>query len=383
MMGNWPVGPDLELPMYAALANGRYLYGAHWQRIFADPEIRAAMRKKFDQLARRPLLASAKQVDDATIHEALWPHAFPFADISVYGNRVYTASPEGLFVYDWVWEDIDDTRTPIAGERRWDAPLMAIETGYGTIAMAAGDAGLFELPVDDYAATSIHPRDPDQRLSTHTSDLHWMYYSVLGSSRYSGGALASFRRATGEDAPREFDRVLTPSEIFAGEIHGESELTPGYLWGAQDKLYWAHAGDLLAMSYHPGRRQSSQFDALGSVRKPAGDVISAKAATYGSVVETMSNLNVYASNGQSYSTADEPVNWRAFPRSLRYLNQLHIVFEDRLEIWAFTHDFLVDQEVKTLGTRFSERDPRQRRSRQSSLQPDRQEPDEPRPHVPF
>jgi hypothetical protein len=90
-------------------------------------------------------------------------------------------------------------------------------------------------------------------------------------------------------------------------------------------------------------------------------VIDAETAIYGVMVETDTDLSVLASDGRSYRVGEEPVNWRAFPRSLRYLNQLHVILEDRLEIWAFNDDFFVDQDKKKLGIRYSEREPRRRR----------------------
>jgi hypothetical protein len=45
----------------------------------------------------------------------------------------------------------------------------------------------------------------------------------------------------------------------------------------------------------------------------------------------------------------EPVNWRVFPRSKHYANHLHVVYDDRLEVWSFNHDYFLDQKKKRLG----------------------------------
>ncbi len=43
------------------------------------------------------------------------------------------------------------------------------------------------------------------------------------------------------------------------------------------------------------------------------------------------------------------MHWRVFPRSDHYSNQLHIIYDDRLEIVSFVHDYFVDQSSKLSG----------------------------------
>lgn len=43
------------------------------------------------------------------------------------------------------------------------------------------------------------------------------------------------------------------------------------------------------------------------------------------------------------------MNWRVFPKSQDYLNQLHIIYEDQLVIHSFTQDYFVDQKAKLAG----------------------------------
>jgi len=45
----------------------------------------------------------------------------------------------------------------------------------------------------------------------------------------------------------------------------------------------------------------------------------------------------------------ESVHWRVFPRSENYSNQLHIIYEDHIQIVSFVHDYFVDQSQKLLG----------------------------------
>jgi hypothetical protein len=86
-------------------------------------------------------------------------------------------------------------------------------------------------------------------------------------------------------------------------------------------------------------------------------VISARVAPFGSVVELHDGLLVIPTKGKTIFLPGEPTNWRVFPRSEDYVNQLHVVYEDHLDIFAFTHDYFVsDQASKMAGFSMGEVD---------------------------
>jgi len=64
------------------------------------------------------------------------------------------------------------------------------------------------------------------------------------------------------------------------------------------------------------------------------------------------SLLVVDSLGQSHIIEGEPVNWRVFPKSINYINHLHIIYEDYMDIYIFTHDYFVNQKEKKLGIRY-------------------------------
>jgi hypothetical protein len=63
------------------------------------------------------------------------------------------------------------------------------------------------------------------------------------------------------------------------------------------------------------------------------------------------SLVIALSNGEFMTVEGEPVRWRVFPRSTNFTNQLHIIYDDRIEILSFVHDYLVKQEDKLAGIR--------------------------------
>jgi hypothetical protein len=83
-----------------------------------------------------------------------------------------------------------------------------------------------------------------------------------------------------------------------------------------------------------------------------GEVISGRVAHFGVIIEFEDKIVVLPSKGDPITFEGEPVNWRVFPTSKHYGNQLHIVYEDRIEIISFNHDYFVDQRSKLAGLEY-------------------------------
>jgi hypothetical protein len=94
-----------------------------------------------------------------------------------------------------------------------------------------------------------------------------------------------------------------------------------------------------------------------------GQVVSGAVALFGTVIECENALVVVPSEGITMTFPGEVVNWRIFSRSIQYENQLHLIYDDRLEILSFNQDYFVDQNQKRSGIRhFPARFGRQPRS---------------------
>ena len=88
-------------------------------------------------------------------------------------------------------------------------------------------------------------------------------------------------------------------------------------------------------------------------------MVSARAAHFGSVIEHDDGLFIVPSAGEPFFMKGEPTNWRVFPRSHDYRNHLHVIYEDRVEIVVFTHDYFINQQTKLAGIEvpYSDEDP--------------------------
>jgi hypothetical protein len=149
---------------------------------------------------------------------------------------------------------------------------------------------------------------------------------------------------------RRFERLVEEQEIFHNS---------GYSWGNRDRLYQAVQGSVRVSRYLPdwGRKGPDARDGgpaiqyLGEIQLEAwkGQVISGGVCLFGIVIECENAMVIVPSDGNTLTLPGEPINWRVFPRSKHYENQLHLVYEDGLEIYSFNQDYLVDQTEKRLG----------------------------------
>lgn len=143
---------------------------------------------------------------------------------------------------------------------------------------------------------------------------------------------------------RTFRRSVPAAEIFGSNR--------GYAWGRHDKVYSFEEADgvieVARASVTDGRMSFERT--RDSVKVLPLPLVSAGVAVFGAVLEFDDALLVVASDGVVHRF-DAPVNWRVFPASKYYENQLHLVYEDHLAIVSFNHDYFVDQATKAMGVR--------------------------------
>ena len=140
--------------------------------------------------------------------------------------------------------------------------------------------------------------------------------------------------------------------------------TEGFSWGSREKMYRISKGEFQVVDYSPqsnrklpkdGKpkiyRAASEFSQVDNerIQLDSDGVIATGTAPFGTVIEFDDHISVMRSDGTLDMFDGEAVHWRIFPRSEHYSNQLHILYEDRIEIISFVHDYFVDQKSKLYG----------------------------------
>jgi hypothetical protein len=199
-----------------------------------------------------------------------------------------------------------------------DAPALDIAAKFSTIAQASGSDGLLEV-----AISGDKPNDPkssvNQLSEIPCSSCEWAFESVIAVGAESSVYVASFDRVKSDREPassrrriRKFDRVIAGSEVFSSPTASN-----GFTWGARDKIYRYVNNRVEIVRYSPSSRSEEPiFKSLGEIevagQQSSSDVVSARVAPFGSVIEQDDGLLVIPSAGAPIWLPGEPVSWRVF-----------------------------------------------------------------------
>jgi hypothetical protein len=168
------------------------------------------------------------------------------------------------------------TRFPVSTRIRkgLDAPALGLAASYGTIAIASGSDGLFEVPVLDAYSGSVS--EPQPTVEMPCEDCNWAFQSIFASSSIGAGFQVEYSRYrdgryerperffedVGDeryDRPRRFLEGVRPATGIFG--HERSA------WGVQDKICLAYNGSIEVVRYRPWLRDRGTNEGLQATNR--------------------------------------------------------------------------------------------------------------------
>ena len=349
LINEWRIEESLRFSLTCAFSRSDYLYGSRWDLLFQDAEMKNLIVNKFNKLAQIELSLDAT-LDGFVIGTQENRFPFPHNDATIYKRRIYVAGQKGIYSASCNKKTQKPVSTRI--DKATDMPALTISASYDSLAIAGGDEGAFDFNLGSDYWSELNGRMPKQLDKRNCIDVNWAYYNLYCSSHVKRGYLVEFDLDVQQNGPKtEYNRkkreVLLDDKIFH---------SAGYSWGNQDKLSSVKENLLKVVRYNPwADRKEEQKEDLGTVQIGPlhGNIVSGKTALFGSVLEDDDSLIILPSIGEPLIIKGEPVNWRIFPRSKHYENHLHIIYNDRLEVWSFNHDYFIDQKDKMIGTKYS------------------------------
>ena len=378
MIESITISDPLKAVLLFALQHGDDLYN---NLLLKDADIKALIIEKFRDLVKTPIEIPESALYNFAISEQNNPFPFPHADSSIHYKTLYVGSQSGVSRSRGI-----SLNSGI--EKLWDAPVLSLTASNKTLAIAAGSEGLFDYSVDDsFSENSNEPRNITEE---HSNFARWMYPGIFSSSYFNDGYFADFQeikeprskskelRSSGKHIQlslfphlpeksslislpenssvpkpsRELKQLFSYHEIFTEEARTKQ---PIFTWGARDKIYLVTEDSIeLVRCFPREKKETEKFKSLGSteVEDLTGDIVSADSSFFGIVLEEEDSLLVINSLLQHKRFPGEPVNWRVFPDSVNYVNQLHIIYEDSIQIYFFTHDYFLNQKDKIIGISF-------------------------------
>jgi len=344
--------PDIQTALRVAFSDSDLFYAPTVRKILRDPQIELVVRSQLSQLARLSVETSRAE------WSSFWrtsntPFDFLPVDTDIYYHHLFAASDYGLFSAPRAALNVSNRK------RHHDGRVMQVKASNKNTAVAAagGGDGLLEF---DFLSEDAEVLGDVRRLARIScSACEWALQSVLGWSQ-GEAFLASFRQVQDPRSKRRvrtFDGILRQQEIFGNDSVSSAERSR--MWGSHEKIFRISGQDLDVLDYKPPQPTRGiyneppppKFSRKGKVSLgfSVSDVISMGTAPFGSVLELANKIVVLRSDQKIDVFDGEAVHWRVFPRSENYSNQLHIVYEDRIQIISFMHDYFVEQSTKLTG----------------------------------
>ena len=357
---------NIQTAVRLAFAESDWFYNDQTQRLLLDPEVEVIVKKQLATLANKPKLEVGKRawLDYWNTEDS--PFDFMPIDTEVYKNRVFAAGDEGLFSVAR-----GSLRSGNGIEKHHDVRLFQVRAsdGYKAVAAAGGAEGLFEFEIKINTKDELGPGKLLSKRSCVACD--WAFQSVVG---WGGDAafFASFaerKEGLSSKVFRSAGEVFDFDDLFANIQDGQSRRNLGttqlnYSWGSREKLYRATNWGIEVTDYFghgwikkPEQKMTDEelakrpftWRGMIPIKIDPDNIISTGTAPFGTVIEEQDKLTVIRSDGELHEFAGEVVHWRVFPRSTHYSNQLHIIYDDHMEVVSFVHDYFVNQENKLSG----------------------------------
>jgi hypothetical protein len=343
LVQSMPIDPDYRPLFRQFLTRGQEWYSPLLQRILESPEICKTVASLTNKISGR-VYEVASQYLVSAVQETYPSPSHPHTDIEGFYNVLYLSSLDGIYAASLA-------RKLARGFLRvTDVPALRVACSWGSMAVAAGSEGMYDHDLADFRDWNL--TEPKQLSNKYCSACSWTSFDVVGSSGpRDAGVIAAFSKPKKDEAESRF-RLTTTTRRHIQTIDSDAIFSSneGLLFGAQDVLVMASRQRLDIDGYDPRRRDETarvldfQMALFDEKSLPVGeltdDAIGGAATVYGILVEMDRALLLRGVDG-TVSAFGQPVNWRTFPRSQNYLNQLHVTYDDHVSIFAFPDDYFI------------------------------------------
>lgn len=353
-----------KIAMTFCFLDGNYLYKSSLIELFKDVDFKKLLLDKFTNIEKPVFQLTEKQLERFLFGQQATPTGILPTDTEIYSNKLYFIHEQGLFSGSAHRAKSDKFPVSSRPSKLWDCNLLTIKANkYPQLALSGGNEGLFELNMATSLPSNlerVEQRSPIFQISkSHSSFSNYSYLNIYNTSLIENSFLAMFKwniikDKNKRDKPlRDYDTNINDQQIF--NVKNKRHFIS---WGIEDKLYKATEGGFEIIKYNNyanKEKGEETFTRLKTVNLHAwkGKVVNGGTAYFGNIVECENALIVIQSNGQ-YLTIPGPITrWRVYPRSMNYENHLHVILDDRIEIYSFNHDYFLNQQDKEIGIQFT------------------------------
>lgn len=350
--------PAQDLALTCAFLDGRFLYASNLSVLFRDEQFKSLLETKFDDLTRRNLVIEENDLHNFLISKQSNPFNELQTDSEILYNTVYALTYDGIFCAAAHRPIKNKYQLSTKISKVTDLVGYSMKAGkYSKLAVSAGDDGLFEYNAssgDDYFDDFDERNRLHQVSSKHSSFADFNFLSLYNSS-IIGSSFLSLHRWEEDETTVGKPRRTIEKEISDVEIFGDS-LRTALSWGTNEKIYRARDNMLEVVTFNNYAKDEDYFSRKHQFQFQAwkGNILKGGVAYFGTIIECQNALVVLMGDDDFFNIQGAVTRWRVYPRSLNYENHLHVIHDNRIEIYSFNNDYFRDQKNKDIGLKFSE-----------------------------
>ena len=336
--------------------DGRYLYSNKTKQLFEDEEFKRIVIRRYLSSQKKKNVLTEKEVVDCMIGQQSLPSSGLPIDTEIYNSILYYSTEKGMFSATAHRALSEKYKVSTKSQKIWDARVLSITANdYPQMAISAGNDGLYELRPGTQNRASVLPEvEPrlykvSERFSLFSN---YVYESIFSSSPSGNSYISMFKLDRNNISfQRIYDKEVEEDTFSSDAIKGEEVLS----WGIRDKIYQATGDRLRVLRFNKWSEYShvDRLNDLGMINLDSRSrLIRGGAASFGNIMDFDDRLLVIMSDNKKFEIPHEVTRWRIYPRSINYLNQLHVILEDRVEFYSFNHDSYVNQAAKLNGIEY-------------------------------
>lgn len=354
-----------DVAMTYSFLGGNYLYQPSLIKLFKDTDFKKMLLSKFTRIQECNFELTEVLLAQFLLGQQDTPTKTLPTDTEIYGNKLYFIHEKGLYASAAHKPVNNKYLVSTRPTKLWDCNLLSIKANkYPQLALSGADEGLFELNMAMSVADNlkqVDSRSPIFQISEeHSSFSNYSYLSIYNSSLTRNSFFDMFKWTKKnhggyeEYSIRNFDKSIRDQELF-GVDNREHFIS----WGIDDKLYKATTRGFEIIRYNPFAKVEKgqlMFTPLNSINFDAwkGRIVNGGTTYFANIVECENALFIITSDQDVFTIEGEITRWRVYPRSRNYENHLHVILDDRIEIYSFNQDYFVNQDAKEIGIKFSE-----------------------------
>lgn len=358
-----------RITIYAAFCNSKFLYNPSYDVFYKDTDFKNLLIEKIKSVKDIIIHSDDLILKKARINQIPSVLEFLPNDILVYKKKFYWCNSDGLFATNInslsyrgkmslssrIIRLVDFEITSLGVSNGGYLTLAALEKGvYLYDIYERNNFGIVEFDNDCIDAEHDEENSNLMRISNHHASYIKNNYSSLHLGSYYEDDY--FQEVEFLNDERRYNKPKRITDLFGNQEES-------FFISANDKIYKISSKGIYLIKFKQSKINTEEEFTLpiqlDSREINIKEIVSSSVELFGVIIEYKNHIDIILSDESVYKiefASEQLINWRTFAKSNNYRNQLHLIFNDRIEIVSFNTDYFINQNEKKYGIRYNKND---------------------------